>query len=172
MSIKEIPWDEFPEATHWSPETPQEHQAFWKIDSGGNALECWVVYQNGSWGTDHYINPYFTERNRERLIKRPEVFDEKNPPLNTQLMFLPLCCEFWKVGEVRYIGSHYVVIWNSGTREEQPYELGNVMFAPLKSEKDEALEEIASLIGKGIWQVEALRIWNAGYRKIKSGENE
>lgn len=72
----------------------------------------------------------------------------------------------WWYGTVKYVSDCTVVLKRNGCVGETVGHPSNFEFRPIRSERDEAVHEIASMIGHGTFYEDAERIYDAGYRKL------
>lgn len=73
MIIKEIPWDEFPEATHYTPAREDYYAAFWRV-VGDKAVDVWVLntfYNQVK--IEHFTETFSTDW-KTAGIERPACF--------------------------------------------------------------------------------------------------
>lgn len=75
------------------------------------------------------------------------------------------CGDKWLRCTVLFISDEMVVV--KLTTGEACYRRDEVEFRPIRSERDEAINEIASMIGRGTFYEDAERIYDAGYRKLE-----
>lgn len=73
----------------------------------------------------------------------------------------------WRKGIVRYISENTVVMKVHGIAAETVGHSFNFEYRPIDKEREEAIHEIASMIGRGTFFEDAERIYDAGYRKQK-----
>lgn len=167
----EIDWSKAPEgATHWGPET-HSHRACWYMQSAGGWLFS-LADQGLGWLEKDHIEPY----RLNQLVARPAEpwSGEGLPPVGT-------VCEYQRPGDiwqkVIILAHHNGHAWATGDDGKHCFTVpphGN--FRLIKTpeqiaaeERERAIEEIASLIGRGTFSEDAASIYDAGYRKIEGG---
>ena len=71
--MKEEFWKDFPEATHYTEADEDNYAAFWAFKEGEDRpYKCWVIYNIGEMEIDVHEYPYFTDKNKRALIKKPD----------------------------------------------------------------------------------------------------
>lgn len=178
--IDDIPWESCPEATHYMPKNSEYFEFF-----AYEGEDDWAIKfaKPEHWQSREWVDSIMTNEMLSLLIERPkqqgsvsdngwfEVEDLELPCVGTTCRILGTHNGSWGVGVIKYISSQ-VCVWRwEGYGDDVMNHTRSMEFKPLKSkeeqEKEEAVDEIASLIGRGTLSEDAERIWQAGYRKVK-----
>ncbi len=133
----------------------------WQHPSGKSLLKYWC--REGFEITEDYATAIITREQYKAALKQPVWDGTSLPPVGVE-------CEManengtYKHVKIIAIEDGFVIGWDN-KRMITYISNSTVDFRPILTERDEAIHEIASMIGRGTFYEDAERIYDAGYRK-------
>ena len=121
------------------------------------------------------------QQERNKMNSKPEVgsswYDRGElPPVGCECEIKHKCWVEFKRVSVLAITSEYIIVsGNTTPAREQHYHLRDITFRPLRTEREKAIEEIASYfydadgcqVTPCVADIISVRLYSAGYRKVK-----
>lgn len=128
----------------------------------GFQVSATTIFTFGSLAED-FADEEVTREQYEAALKQPVWDGTGLPPVGVECE-RSWCGDKWLPCTVLFVSDETVVV-KLATREAA-YGVNEVKFRPIRTEREEAIHEIASMIGRGTFYEDAERIYDAGYRKL------
>lgn len=121
------------------------------------AIDCYVVmsgYHLGCSGWGHCITKVEWQQERDKLMKQQEVEQDSSwhergdyPPVGCECEFAPMAGGAWIKTTILAITNQNVILLPNGESVEFVFRLSNVIFRPLRTERENALIDMKIVSG-------------------------